>query len=102
MSLFSFEHLHSFNKQSACEKSITEIIKEHFVEANATVENGRGICTIRVAKYHELKANAARLHIETCSPILIDEQLMFETVGVKNKGYLYSFGSQFAAITTER
>ncbi|KAI5677655.1 hypothetical protein M9H77_08605 [Catharanthus roseus] len=43
-------------------------------------------------KYQELKANAERLHIETRSPMLTDEQLMFEATGGSNKGHVYSFG----------
>ncbi|KAI5677673.1 hypothetical protein M9H77_08623 [Catharanthus roseus] len=79
-----------------------------------TGENGRGICTIRVCTSFYiskrgsrsicdlLKANAKRLHIETGSPMPIDEQLIFETTGDCNKGHVYSFSSQSAAITTER
>ncbi|KAI5678237.1 hypothetical protein M9H77_09187 [Catharanthus roseus] len=42
------------------------------------------------------------LHIETGSPISTDEQLMFEAASGSNKGHVYGFGSQFAAITAER
>ncbi|KAI5667499.1 hypothetical protein M9H77_17352 [Catharanthus roseus] len=44
-------------------------------------------------KYQELKANAKRLHIETGSPILNNEQLMFEAAGGSNNGHVYGVGS---------
>ncbi|KAI5656754.1 hypothetical protein M9H77_25547 [Catharanthus roseus] len=53
------------------------------------------------AKYQELKANEERLHIETSSSMPSDEQLMFEAACSSNKGYVYDFGLQFTAITTE-
>ncbi|KAI5661738.1 hypothetical protein M9H77_21061 [Catharanthus roseus] len=40
--------------------------------------------------------------IETGSPILTDKQLMFEAAGGSNKGLVYSFNSQSAAVTAER
>ncbi|KAI5680991.1 hypothetical protein M9H77_02218 [Catharanthus roseus] len=43
-------------------------------------------------KYQELKANIERLHIETSSSMLINEQLMFEAAGGSNKGHIYGFG----------
>ncbi|KAI5664514.1 hypothetical protein M9H77_23837 [Catharanthus roseus] len=53
-------------------------------------------------KYQELKANAECFYIETDSPMLTDEQFMLEVVGGSNKGYVYGFGSQYAAINVER
>ncbi|KAI5657198.1 hypothetical protein M9H77_25991 [Catharanthus roseus] len=52
--------------------------------------------------YDEPKANVECLHIENCSPMPTDEQLMFEATDGSNKGHVYDFGSQSAAITTER
>ncbi|KAI5652598.1 hypothetical protein M9H77_29785 [Catharanthus roseus] len=82
---------HSFNKQSKCAKVITKIIKEHFVEAHAIVrkipDEDPGQTKEHVAKYQELKTNAKRLHIETSSPMPIDEQLMFEVASGSNKGH---------------
>ncbi|KAI5656787.1 hypothetical protein M9H77_25580 [Catharanthus roseus] len=40
------------------------------------------------AKYQELKAKAECLHIETGSPMLIDDQLTFEATGGNNKGHV--------------
>ncbi|KAI5669037.1 hypothetical protein M9H77_18890 [Catharanthus roseus] len=75
-------------------------------------ENRRGIYTIRAVhptasskgttKYQELKANTECLHIEIGSPTPTDEQLMFEAASGSNKGHVYDFGSQSAAITAER
>ncbi|KAI5676047.1 hypothetical protein M9H77_06997 [Catharanthus roseus] len=73
-------------------------------------EDGRGlrivgtVCPTALAKVtmcrytirpvlDELKANAERLHIETGSPILTDEQLMFEAASGSNNGRVYGFGS---------
>ncbi|KAI5663270.1 hypothetical protein M9H77_22593 [Catharanthus roseus] len=53
-------------------------------------------------KYQELKANEERLYIETGSPIPTDEQLTFEASSGSNKGHVYNFDSQSAAITVER
>ncbi|KAI5676667.1 hypothetical protein M9H77_07617 [Catharanthus roseus] len=50
----------------------------------------------------ELKANVERFNVETGSPIPNDEQLMFEAGGGSNKGHVYGFCSQAAAITVER
>ncbi|KAI5682470.1 hypothetical protein M9H77_03698 [Catharanthus roseus] len=103
-----------FNKQSACENSITEIIKEHFVvaplrcfqeKAEGGIEElsveaswpgaqrGESRSFIEWVKYHELKANTERLHTETGSPKSTDEQLMFEAISGNNKGHVYAFGS---------
>ncbi|KAI5666795.1 hypothetical protein M9H77_16648 [Catharanthus roseus] len=77
----------------------------------ATGEYGRGLRTIRfvcpsvsaegTAKYQELTMNAERLHTETSSCILTDEQLMFEAAGGNDKGHVYGFGSQSDTITME-
>ncbi|KAI5668471.1 hypothetical protein M9H77_18324 [Catharanthus roseus] len=53
----------------------------------------------RNSKYKDLKANAECLHIETCSPILTDKQLMFEAAGGSNKGHVY--GLQSVIVTIE-
>ncbi|KAI5667633.1 hypothetical protein M9H77_17486 [Catharanthus roseus] len=53
------------------------------------------------AKYQDLKANVERLHIETGSPILTDEQFMFEAASRRNKGCIYGFGSQSVVVTAE-
>ncbi|KAI5653590.1 hypothetical protein M9H77_30777 [Catharanthus roseus] len=116
----------SFNKQSSCAKSISEIIKERtccmsvpygtlgrkeprYVTRTSCTRMSKkdmGRQAIRQilgkAKYQELKANAERLHIETGSPMLTDKQLMFEVVDGSNNGHVYGFGSQFATISVER
>ncbi|KAI5676697.1 hypothetical protein M9H77_07647 [Catharanthus roseus] len=163
----------NFSKQSACAKSIIEIMKKHFVEAHASfgkipnrIKNlwytkfrkmyqwnplhehaiwdawekraslrykdliyemlsrrsgrrhrgivYRGVVTRGPAsapaglagkngrgEISGAKAERKRLHIETDFPILTDEQLMFEAAGGSNKGHIYSFGSQYAAITAK-
>ncbi|KAI5655073.1 hypothetical protein M9H77_32260 [Catharanthus roseus] len=118
----------SFNKQLSCAKSITKIIKEHFVENHASfgkipdrikkicIQSSRkdidgtrrmsvpygmlGINESHYVKYQELKTNTEWLHIETGSPMPTDEQLMFEAVG-SNKGHVYDFSSQSVAITAK-
>ncbi|KAI5667226.1 hypothetical protein M9H77_17079 [Catharanthus roseus] len=47
------------------------------------------------------KGEREHLHIEISSPIPTDEQLMFDVAGGSNKGHVYDFGSQSAAITIE-
>ncbi|KAI5666924.1 hypothetical protein M9H77_16777 [Catharanthus roseus] len=63
-------------------------------------EDGRGLWTVGTicptasveerAKYQELKANVECTYIETGSPILIDEQLIFEDASGNNKGHVYN------------
>ncbi|KAI5654160.1 hypothetical protein M9H77_31347 [Catharanthus roseus] len=75
-------------------------------------EDGRGLRTVETvcptisvegtAKYRELKANAKRLHIETGSPILTVEQLMFKAVDGNNEGHVFGLESQSAVVTIER
>ncbi|KAI5672626.1 hypothetical protein M9H77_12990 [Catharanthus roseus] len=55
----------------------------------------------RSDKFWEMKANMEQLHIETGSPILTDEQLMFEVASGSDKGHVYSFCSQSIAVTVE-
>ncbi|KAI5681431.1 hypothetical protein M9H77_02659 [Catharanthus roseus] len=57
-----------------------------------TEKRHRGTVCRGVVKYQELKANIERLHIETSSSMLINEQLMFEAAGGSNKGHVYGFG----------
>ncbi|KAI5656952.1 hypothetical protein M9H77_25745 [Catharanthus roseus] len=97
----------NFNRQSDYAKLIIEIMKAPFVEIYPSF--GKDLDRIKNmwytefgAKYQELKANTERLHIDIGSPILTDEQLMFEAAGGSNKGYVYGFDSQSAAITVER
>ncbi|KAI5672848.1 hypothetical protein M9H77_13212 [Catharanthus roseus] len=71
------------------------------ISAGLAGEDGRGLYTVRNAKYQELKANSERLHIKIDSPILTDEQLMFEAVGASNKSPVYGFNSQSTAGITE-
>ncbi|KAI5676176.1 hypothetical protein M9H77_07126 [Catharanthus roseus] len=67
--------------------------------STASTEGTVGQYTIRSvlseAKYHQLKANTKRLHIESSMPILTDEQLMFKATDGSNKG------SQSAGIIAE-
>ncbi|KAI5652869.1 hypothetical protein M9H77_30056 [Catharanthus roseus] len=46
-------------------------------------------------------ANTERLHVESGSPILTDEQLMFEVFGDSNNSHVYDFNSQSAAVTMD-
>ncbi|KAI5654032.1 hypothetical protein M9H77_31219 [Catharanthus roseus] len=57
---------------------------------------------IRPILGEELKANAEHLHIKTGSPILTDEQLMFQHTGGSNKSQVYGFGSQSAVVIPKR
>ncbi|KAI5680859.1 hypothetical protein M9H77_02086 [Catharanthus roseus] len=73
-------------------------------------EDGRGLRTVRtvcpttsterpVGQILGAEGNAECLHIETGLPISTDEQLMFETASGSNKGHIYGFRSQSAAVT---
>ncbi|KAI5668376.1 hypothetical protein M9H77_18229 [Catharanthus roseus] len=50
------------------------------------------------AKYQELKVNMEHLHIGTGSPILTDEQLMFEDAGGSNKDHRRGGSSSSSSI----
>ncbi|KAI5661688.1 hypothetical protein M9H77_21011 [Catharanthus roseus] len=110
----------SYPLPSDCSKVIIEIMKAHFVEAHPGFgkssrkgrEDGRGLHTVRTvcpttsaerkAKYQEMKTNMEKLHIETGSPILTEEQLMFEVASGSNKDHVYGFGSKSTVVTVER
>ncbi|KAI5671417.1 hypothetical protein M9H77_11781 [Catharanthus roseus] len=63
--------------------------------------NSRNCMSYCISRRDKLKANVECLLIETGSPIITNEQLMFEDAEGSNKGHVYGFVSQSAVVTEE-